>query len=64
MHFIVKYNRKDGKVIDVIGFLDWDLAFQAHQKILMDEEDPNVAVSLIDAPNRIALRSMFGAFFH
>lgn len=64
MHFIVKYDRKNGKVVDVIGFKEWEVSFREYQQMLLDESNPDVSVSLIDAPNRISLQKMFGAFFH
>jgi hypothetical protein len=64
MYFIIKYDRKNGKVKDVKEYVDWDVAFKIHMDTITNETNPDISVSLIDAPDRKELERLYGAFFH
>lgn len=64
MHFVIKYDRKNGKVIGVKEFDTWPEAFKEHQKNISDEKNNDISISLVDAPTREYLEKNYGAFFH
>lgn len=64
MHFIITYNRKNGVVLDVKEYVDWKEAFKAHQNAISGEQNLDVSISLVDAPDKEYLVKNYGAFFH
>lgn len=64
MHYVIKYNRKTGIVKELKEFSDWIEAFKVHQTTIDNEANPDISVSLVDAPNKDYLMKHYGAFFH
>lgn len=64
MHYIIKYNRSIGTVVNVKEFMDWKKAFDQHLLDMSEETNPNISVSLVDAPSINELKKLYGAFFH